>query len=94
MVDTASTWGRFKDATATEIAAYFRPPHVGGADHLGWILSMPATEGATYARGRARGWWDANNGEACSAYERLAELIEAGATFPPVTAPYYAAKAA
>lgn len=83
-VNRSSTWSRFANADAAEIASYFRAG--GGADHLGYILRM-GTQGAIgYALGRAAGMWDANEGEAHSAYTRLAELIRAGATFSAVAA--------
>lgn len=47
-----------------------------GTDHVEWILRQPHP--AATARGRARGEWDANNLETMSAYERLADLIDAG----------------
>lgn len=77
------TWGTsFNAATPAQVATYFRPPHISGADHLAYILAMGPKAAAIYARGRARGWWDANDGEKFSAYSRLATLIDEGASFP------------
>lgn len=47
-----------------------------GADHVAWILRLPNPVMA--CRGRARGYWDANDLETMSAYDRLADLIEYG----------------
>ncbi len=75
MVDTnGSSWSAYRNATAGEVIARFTKG--GGANHLAWIMSQPNP--ATTARSRARGCWDANMGETCSAYERLADLIDAG----------------
>lgn len=76
MIDTkGSSWSTYSKATAAEIIERFtRDGRL--ANHLEWIMSQPNP--AITARSRARGCWDANLGESCSAYERLADLIDAG----------------
>jgi hypothetical protein len=44
-----------------------------GDDHISYIRSLPNPAG--YCRGRARGWWDANDLEYQGIYLALAERV-------------------
>lgn len=64
-------WGtRFNSATLSQVADYL------GTAHVAAILDRADAVG--YCKTRATGWWDANDGEAFSAYTRLAQIIIEG----------------